>query len=63
MHPHSGGTGVAGVDGTSGHAGDLDRLGERFRGVHSKLLETNLTESERDTLLETFGDPAARKQW
>ena len=43
--------------------GDLDRLGERFRGVHSKLLETNLTESERDTLLETFGDPAARRQW
>jgi uncharacterized membrane protein len=36
-------------------AGDLDRLGERFRGMHSKLVDTNLTEAERSVLLETFG--------
>ena len=35
--------------------GDLDRLGERFVGMHSTLVATNLTESERRTLLETFG--------
>jgi len=35
--------------------GSLDRLGERFRGVNMKLLETNLTPAERDLLLETFG--------
>jgi len=35
--------------------GDLDRLGERFHGIHSKLVDTNLTEAERETLLETFG--------
>lgn len=35
--------------------GDLDRLGERFHGVHFKLVDTNLTEAERETLLETFG--------
>ena len=35
--------------------GDLDRLGERFRGMHSKLLATNLTSAEREVLLETFG--------
>jgi uncharacterized membrane protein len=35
--------------------GNLDRLGERFRGVDQKLLTTNLTEAERETLLETFG--------
>lgn len=34
--------------------GDLDRLGERF-SLHSKLIATNLTEAERDELLETFG--------
>ena len=34
---------------------DMDRLGERLRGVHSKLLTTNLTDAERATLLETFG--------
>lgn len=34
---------------------DLDRLGERFRGRDSRLISTNLTDSERDTLLETFG--------
>jgi uncharacterized membrane protein len=35
--------------------GDLDRLGERFRGMHSTLLATNLTDAERDVLFETFG--------
>ena len=35
--------------------GDLDRLGERFRGWHSTLIATNLTEVERSELLETFG--------
>ena len=35
--------------------GDLDRLGERFRGVHMTLLSTNLTDAERDELMETFG--------
>lgn len=36
-------------------AGNLDRVGERFRGVHMKLVHTNLTEAERSTLLESFG--------
>jgi uncharacterized membrane protein len=35
--------------------GDLDRLGERFHGMHSKLIATNLTETERNVLHETFG--------
>jgi uncharacterized membrane protein len=35
--------------------GDLDRVGERFRGMHSKLVATNLTDGERQILLETFG--------
>ena len=35
--------------------GNLDRLGERFRGVHSRLIETNLTPAERETLLEAMG--------
>ena len=35
--------------------GDLDRLGERMRGVPSKLIATNLTDAERNVLLETFG--------
>ena len=35
--------------------GDLDRLGERFRGMQSKLITTNLTSAERDVLFETFG--------
>ena len=39
--------------------GDLDRLGERFHGMHSKLIATNLTEEERGILLETFGDHGA----
>ena len=34
---------------------NLDRLGERFRGFDKKLLSTNLTEPERETLMETFG--------
>jgi uncharacterized membrane protein len=34
---------------------DLDRLGERFHGRDSRLISTNLTEAERETLLETFG--------
>jgi uncharacterized membrane protein len=35
--------------------GDLDRLGERFHGMHSKLVDSNLTPAERSVLLETFG--------
>src|SRR3982751_6183244 len=35
--------------------GNLDRLGERFHGMHNKLIATNLTEGEREELLETFG--------
>ena len=35
--------------------GDLDRLGERFHGRDATLISTNLTEAERETLLETFG--------
>jgi uncharacterized membrane protein len=35
--------------------GDLDRLGERFIGLHSTLIATNLTADERKILLETFG--------
>jgi uncharacterized membrane protein len=34
---------------------DLDRLGERMRGVQARLVETNLTDAERDLLLETVG--------
>ncbi|HEY6596365.1 MAG TPA: DUF1269 domain-containing protein [Asanoa sp.] len=36
--------------------GDLDRLGERFHGMHSTLVATNLTDAERSVLLETFGE-------
>jgi uncharacterized membrane protein len=48
------------VEGTSAlflvtEAGDLDRLGERFRGFDKLLVDTNLTDAERATLLETFG--------
>ncbi len=48
------------VEGTSAlfvvtEEGNLDRLGERFRGIDKTLISTNLTEPERDTLLETFG--------
>ncbi len=35
--------------------GDLDRVGERFHGMNSKLIATNLTPAERQVLLETFG--------
>jgi uncharacterized membrane protein len=34
---------------------NLDRLGERFHGRGATLISTNLTEGERETLLETFG--------
>lgn len=34
---------------------DLDRLGERLHVRDGRLLTTNLTEAERETLLETFG--------
>lgn len=36
-------------------AGDLDRLGDRMRGMKSTLVATNLTDAEREVLLETFG--------
>ena len=36
-------------------SGDLDRVGERLRGVDMKLIDTNLTEAERGVLLEAFG--------
>ncbi len=35
--------------------GDLDRVGERFRGMDMKLVDANLTEAERSVLLEAFG--------
>lgn len=35
--------------------GNLDRLGERFRGVQMKLLETNLTGAEQEMLSEALG--------
>jgi uncharacterized membrane protein len=35
--------------------GNLDRLGERFHGMNSKLVTTNLTEAEREVLIETMG--------
>jgi uncharacterized membrane protein len=35
--------------------GNLDRVGERFHGMHSKLIATNLTDAERTVLLDTFG--------
>ncbi|HEY5420304.1 MAG TPA: DUF1269 domain-containing protein [Marmoricola sp.] len=34
--------------------GNLDRLGERFRGFQGHLVSTNLTGAERALLLETF---------
>ena len=34
---------------------DLDRLGERMRGVLTKLVDTNLTDAERSILLESVG--------
>ncbi|HZC69949.1 MAG TPA: DUF1269 domain-containing protein [Jatrophihabitans sp.] len=35
--------------------GNLDRVGERFHGMHWTLVDTNLTAPERRLLLETFG--------
>jgi len=32
----------------------MDRLGERMHGLHSTLVETNLTDAEKSLLLETF---------
>ena len=48
------------TEGTSGlflvsEEGDLDRLGERLRGMNMTLVQTNLTPAERELLLETFG--------
>ncbi|SFJ65841.1 DUF1269 domain-containing protein [Cellulomonas sp. KH9] len=34
---------------------DLDRLGERFHGLHWTLVSTNLTPAESAQLTETFG--------
>ena len=34
---------------------DLDKVGERFHGLHWVLIDTNLTDVERGNLLETFG--------
>jgi uncharacterized membrane protein len=34
---------------------DLDRLGERMRGTHMKLIETNLTDGERSIVTEALG--------
>ena len=34
---------------------NMDRLGERMHGLHSTLVETNLTDAEKSLLLETFG--------
>lgn len=44
--------------------GNLDRLGERFHGMgeHSKLISTNLTDGEREILLQTFGGGSANPQ-
>jgi uncharacterized membrane protein len=35
--------------------GNLDRLGERFHGMHWTLVDSNLTAEERRVLVETFG--------
>jgi uncharacterized membrane protein len=35
--------------------GKLDRLAERFHGMNSTLVTTNLTEGEREELLESIG--------
>lgn len=34
---------------------DLDRLGDRMRGVFTRLVDTNLTDAERSLLMETMG--------
>jgi uncharacterized membrane protein len=48
------------TEGTSGlfvvtDKGNLDRLGERLRGMDMTLVQANMTDAERDILLETFG--------
>jgi uncharacterized membrane protein len=35
--------------------GDLDRVAERFHGMHTTLVDSNLTEPEREAVLEAFG--------
>ncbi|GII99708.1 putative membrane protein [Sediminihabitans luteus] len=40
--------------------GDPDLLGERFHGVRATLVATNLTDAERDLLLQTFGGGPVR---
>ncbi|MBT0993183.1 DUF1269 domain-containing protein [Cellulomonas sp. DKR-3] len=35
--------------------GNTDRVAERFHGLHSTLVATNLTDAERSALLEAFG--------
>jgi uncharacterized membrane protein len=52
------------VEGTSAlfavtDEGNLDRLGERFRGLDKTLISTNLTDAERAALLEAFGGGGA----
>ncbi len=53
------GAGIGVLSGTTLFAvterGELDRLGERFHGMNSTLVATNLTDGEREILLETFG--------
>lgn len=34
--------------------GDIDAVGERFHGLQAALIATNLTDAERELLLETF---------
>ena len=34
---------------------DLDRLGERMRGVFTRLVDTNLTDAERSMLTDAMG--------
>lgn len=34
---------------------NFDRLGERLHGMNAQLVSTNLTDSERQVLVETFG--------
>lgn len=48
------------VEGTSAlfvvtDQGHLDRLAERFQGFDKVLVHTNLTDAEREALLESFG--------
>ncbi len=48
------------TEGTSGlfvvtDKGNLDRLGERLRGMDMTLVQASMTDAERDILLEAFG--------